>query len=131
MRRAELITQLRQENRDGQNRNIDGQHLVINTVAIHPDVYDDEIPEIAFKLMDGTRDLARREGLPLWAQFPQNALGDLEELFEEIGFDQVGSFELDLARYANEEHWSRRNWGRHKWRQWVLQVGNWERGLRY
>ena len=131
MRRAELITQLRQDNRDGQNRNIDGQRLVINTVAIHPDVYHGEIPEIAFKLIDSTRALARRECLPLWAQFPQNALGNLEELFEEIGFDQVGSFELDLARYANEEHWRMRNWGRQKWRQWVLQVGNWERGLRY
>ncbi|KAF6240235.1 hypothetical protein HO173_001846 [Letharia columbiana] len=132
VRRAGLITQLSRRNRDGQKREIDGQHLVINTFAIHPDVFEEEIPEIAYKLMDDTRDLAKGEGLPLWAQLPQNSLGNLEELFQEIGFAEVGSFELNLTGYTNEEHRRRRrNWGWQKWTQWVLKIGNWECGRRY
>ncbi|KAL9077697.1 MAG: hypothetical protein Q9161_000069 [Pseudevernia consocians] len=131
MRRRNLITQLREENRNGQNKHIEGQRLVINTFALHPDVFEDEIPEIAYKLMDETRDLAKREGLPLWAQFPQNSLGDLEALFEEIGFAEVGSFDLDLTGYASEELRRMRYGGNQKWMQWVLREGNWERGRRY
>lgn len=82
--------------------------------------------------MSGTS--ARIDGLPLWAQVPQFSLGDLgdlEEIFAEIGFDGVGSFELNLVRYANEEQQRRRDWGVQKWTQWVLRTGNWERGRRY
>ena len=131
MRRRNLITQLREENRNGQNKHIEGQRLVINTFALHPDVFEDEIPEIAYKLMNETRDLAKREGLPLWAQFPQNSLGDLEALFQEIGFAEVGSFDLDLTGYASEELRRMGSWGNQKWMQWVLRKGNWERGRRY
>ena len=131
MRRRNLITQLREENRNGQNKHIEGQRLVINTFALHPDVFEDEIPEIAYKLMDETRDLAKRKGLPLWAQFPQNSLGDLEALFQEIGFAEVGSFDLDLTGYASEELRRMKYWGNQKWMQWVLREGNWERGRRY
>lgn len=81
--------------------------------------------------MDETRDHAQRMDLPLWAQFPQNSLGNLEALFQEIGFAEVGSFELNLTRYTSEEHRRRRNWGYQKWTQWVLRRGNWERGRRY
>lgn len=72
MRRAGLITELRKRNREGQIRHSEGQHLVINTFAIHPDVVEEEIPEIAYKLMDDTRDLAKRGTyfremiLPIW-----------------------------------------------------------------
>ena len=107
MRRAGLITELRKRNRDGQKRHSGGQHLVINTFAMHPDVVEEEIPEIAYKLMDDTRELAKQERLPLWGQFSEYALGDLEELFQEIGFAEVGSFALDINRYANEEQRSR------------------------
>lgn len=71
------------------------------------------------------------EYLPLWAQFPQNSLGKLDELFEEVGFAEVGNFELSLTQYANEQRrrW-RSDWGIQKWRQWVLRTGNWERGRR-
>lgn len=130
MRRAHLTTELSERNRDGQNRHINGQHLVINTFAIHPDAFEGKTPEIAYKLMDDARDIAKAESLPLWAQVPQDPLGDLEELFEEIGFTKVGSFELDLTQYASEEDRRRRNWGFQKWTQWVLRAGNWERGRR-
>ena len=103
MRRAGLITELRKRNRDGQKRHSAGSHLVINTFAMHPDVVEEEIPEIAYKLMDDTRELAKNERLPLWGQFSEYALGDLEELFREIGFDEVGSFALEINRYANED----------------------------
>lgn len=130
MRRAALITELGKRNRDGQKRSNLGQHLVINTIAINPDVVEKEEPEIAYKLMDDARDLARRNRLPLWGQFPEYALGDLEGLFREIGFDEVGSFELNLNRYANE-HQRREDWGSQKWSQWLLRTGNWEQGRRY
>lgn len=71
------------------------------------------------------------ERLPLWGQFPEYALGDLEELFREIGFAEVGSFELDLNRYANENQRRRGDWGFEKWTQWLLRTGDWERGRRY
>ena len=130
MRRAALIAQLRRRNQEGQRRHMDGQRLVINTIAIHPDVFEDEIPEIAYKFLDDGRDLAQEERLPLWAQFPQGSPGNLEELFEEIGFIEARNFELDLFRFTNEEH--RRNyWGVQKWTQYLLQPGNWERGRRY
>ena len=137
MRRASLITKLQQQNREGQNRHASadgqgqGQHLVINTIAIHPEVVEGEIPEIAYKLLDEARDLAKREGLPLYAQVPQNSLGNLETLFEEIGFAEVGNFELNLNRYASEAQSRWRNWGFQAWTQWVLRTGNWERGRRY
>lgn len=128
MRRAGLITQLRGRNRDGQDGSVHGQHrLVINTVAIHPD--EEDIPGIAYGLVSDARDLAKREHLPLWAQFPRNPMGDLEALFREIGFSEAGSFELNLTGYANEEH-RRRDWGVQRWTQWVLRIGDWERGRR-
>ena len=112
MRRSGLITQLRNHNCRGQNRHINGgQYLVINTMAIHPEVFVDEIPTIAYKLVDDARDLAIAEDLPLWAQIPQSSmveLEDLEDIFREAGFAEVASFELDLTRYASEDHRRRR-----------------------
>lgn len=131
LRRHSLIFKLRERNRRGQDCHTDGQHLVINTFAIHPDVVADEIPNIAYKLMNETRDLAKRNRLALWAQVPQSSPGKLGELFEEIGFTKVGSFQLNLAIHANEEHWRRRNWGFQKYTQWVLRFGDWDRGRRY
>ena len=132
MRRAALITQIRKQNREGQKRHVDGQYLVINTIAIHPDAFESEIPQIAYKLIDETRDLAKRERLPLWAQFPQNSLGDLDEIFEEVGFTEADGFELNLVSYTNEEHRRRESdWAPQVWTQWVLQIGNWECGRRY
>lgn len=132
MRRAGLITQLRTRNRDGQERHIHGQHLVINTIAIHPDVFEDEIPQIAYKLIDDARDLAKAEGLPLWAQFPGDYMGDLGGLFFEVGFVEVGAFELNLVGYVSEEQRRRRrrNWGVQRWTQWVLRSGDWDHGRR-
>lgn len=60
-RRACLVGDLSRRNRDGQNRNIDGQHLAINTVAIDPDVIECEIPQVAYQLIRYARDLAKRE----------------------------------------------------------------------
>ena len=131
MRRAGLITKLRNRNRDGQNRNTHGSHLVINTLAINPDVYFEEDPEIAYQLMDDARNLAKRERLPLWGQFPEHSIGDLDAIFQEIGFAEVGSFELNLNRYANEHQRRREDWGTQKWSQWLLRTGNWEQGRRY
>ena len=128
MKRAALISKLREYNRNGQNRHASGNSLVINTVAINPDVFELEIQEVAWRLIDHIRDVARIERLPLWAQVPRNSLGDLEELYGGTGFAQVGSFELDLNRYTSEEHRRRSNWGVQKWTQWVLRLGNWERG---
>lgn len=128
MKRAALISKLREHNRDGQNRHADGNRLVINTIAMKPDVFESEIQEIAYRLIDHIRDIAKRERLPLWAQVPKNSLGNLEELYEGTGFAQVGSFELDLNRYTSEEHRRRSNWGVQKWTQWVLRTEIWERG---
>lgn len=91
MRRASLINQLRERNRDGQIRHTDRQRLLINTIAIDTEVGRDEVEEIAYKLLNETRDHAKSKGLPLYAQFAQHSLGDLEDLCEEIGFAQVGS----------------------------------------
>ena len=131
MKRAALITRLRNCNREGQSRHAAGQRLVINTIALHPDAFEDEIPEIAYKLIDHVRDIAKEGHLPLWAQVPQGSLGDVESLFEEIGCDQVGSFELNLNYYASEGQRRRGTFGPQKWTQWVLRTGNWERGRRY
>ena len=124
MKRAALISKLREHNRDGQNRHSDRDRLVINTIAIKPDVFESEIQEIAYRLIDHIRDVAKRERLPLWAQIPGNSLGDLEELYKGTGFAQVGSFDLDLNRYTTEEHRSRSNWTIQKWTQWVLRAEN-------
>ncbi|KAM0799220.1 hypothetical protein BDR22DRAFT_822529 [Usnea florida] len=131
VKRAALITQLRRRNQEGQRAHMEGQRLVINTIAIHPDVFVDEIPEIAYKFLDDGRDLAKDERLPLWAQFPRGSPGNLEELFEEIGFIEAGSFELDLFKFASEEHRRRHCWGMQRWTQYLLQPGNWDRGRRY
>ena len=120
MKRAALISKLREHNRDGQNRHACGNRLAINTIAMKPDVFESEIQEIAYRLIDHSRDVAERECLPLWAQVPNNSLGDLEELYEGTGFTKVGSFELDLNRYASEEHRSRSSWRIQKWTQWVF-----------
>lgn len=131
MKRASLITELRNRNRDGQNRHTDRDRLVINTVAIHPDIRNSEIFETAHYLVDRARDLAKKERLHLWAQAPLGSMSDPWHIFEEIGFTRVGSFELNLNSYANEEQRRRGNWGFQKWDQWVLQIGNWERGQHY
>ena len=128
MKRAALISKLREHNRNGQNRHASGDRLVINTIAMDPDVFETEIQEVAYRLIDHIRDVAKRERLPLWAQVPKNSLGYLEELYGGTGFAQVGSFELDLNRYTSEEHRRRSNWRVDKWTQWVLRVENWERG---
>ena len=122
MKRAALITELREHNRHGQNRHANGSRLVINTIAMDPDVYEPEIQEIAYRLIDQVRDVALRERLPLWAQVPKNSLGDLEEVYGGTGFAQVGSFELDLNRYTSEEHRRRSTWSVQQWTQWVLRV---------
>ena len=112
MKRAALITHLSDKNRTGQNSHAGGQQrLVVNTIAIHPDVFEDERPDIAYKMIDHMRDLAKEWRLLLWAQVPTNSLCDLEALFREGGFDKVGSFELNFASFANEEHRSGRDWG--------------------
>ena len=136
IKRASLITQLRERNHEGQNRHAGEGRMIlaINTIAVHPDVFGEEIPEIGYKLIDHVRGLAKHHDLPLWAQVPQFSLGvlsDLEEILAEVGFDGVGSFELNLVRYANEEQQRRRDWGLQKWTQWVLRTGNWECGRRY
>ena len=120
MKQAALISMLREHNRTGQNRHINGDHLVINTIAMNPDVFEREIQEIAYRLIDHIRDVAKSERLPLWAQVPEKSLGDLEELYEGTGFAQVGSFELDLNLYASEEHRRQSTWSVQKWTQWVL-----------
>ena len=127
MKRAALISKLREHSRNGQNRHASGNRLAINTIAIDPDVFWTEIQEIAYRLIDHIRDVAKGERLPLWAQVPNYSLGDLEEVYGGTGFVHVGSFELDLNRYASEEHRRRSNWGVQKWTQWVLRVGDWER----
>ena len=150
-RRVRLTDELSRRNRDGQKSHIRGKYLVISTLAIHPDAFKGKVPDIAFALLDDARDVAMAEGLPLWAQFPGKALGDLEGLFAEIdfeevgersalgdleglsaeiGFEQVGSFELDLTQYASEALREQRQWGYQKWTQWVLRAGNWEQGRR-
>ena len=131
MKRAALITQLREENRRGQNRYAREQRLVINTIAVHPDVYKPEIATIAYEMINHARNLAMEENLPLWAQVPQGSFGDIEEIFGEVGFAKVGSFDLDLTWFTDEEHRRRRNWGLQEWTQWVLEIGNWDRGRRY
>ena len=131
MKRSGLITQLKNRNRDGQSSHAGGQmRMVVNTIAIHANVFEDERPDVAYKLIDHMRDLAKGWGFLLWAQVPTNPLCELRALFEEIGFDNVGSFELNLALFANEEHRSQRDWGFGTWTQWVLQIGNWEQGRR-
>ena len=120
MRRAALVTELRLHNRDGQRNHAGHHRLVINTLAIHPDVVPYEMPQIAYNLMHDARELAKQEDLPLWAQVPQLSLGDPEDILYEIGFDKVGSFHLELNRYADEEHLRQRNWGIQNWTQWVL-----------
>ena len=124
MKRAALIGKLREHNRTGQNRHVNGDRLVINTIAMNPDVFESEIQEIAYRLIDHIRDVAKSERLPLWAQVPKNSVGDLEELYGGTGFAQVGSFEFDLNQYTSEEHRRRSNWGVQKWTQWVFRVEN-------
>ena len=124
MKRAALISKLREHNRNGQNRHVDRDRLAFNTIAIKPDVFQPEIQEIAYRLIDHIRDVAKSERLPLWAQIPENSLGDLEKLYEGTGFAQMGSFELDLNRYTTEEHRKGSNWRVQKWTQWVLRAGN-------
>ena len=128
MKRAALISKLREHNRDGQNRHTDGDRLVINTIAMNPDVFELEFQEIAYRLIDHVRDVAKRLRLPLWAQVPKNSLGDLEDVYAGTGFVQVGSFELDLNRYTSEEHRRRSSWGVQKWTQWVFRARNREHG---
>ena len=111
MKRAALMTLLRLKNRDGQHNHVGHHRLVVNTIAIHPDVIEHEIPQIAYNLMNDARELAKAQDLPLWAQLPHASLGDPEDILDEIGFDIVGSFQLDLNRYANEEQLRRGNWG--------------------
>ena len=68
MKRAAFITKLREKNRNGQNRYANeagGHRLVINTVAIHPEAVEEEIPQIAYKLIDDARDIAK-EGMYLF-----------------------------------------------------------------
>ena len=128
MKRAALISKLREHNRVGQNRHADGDRLVINTIAMKPDVFELMLQEIAYRLIDHIRDVAKRLRLPLWAQVPKNSLGDLEEVYGGTGFAQVGSFELDLNRYASEEHGRRSNRGSQKWTQWVFRARDRESG---
>ena len=131
MKRAALITKLRDQNRHGQNRYASEQRLVINTIAVHPDVCEPEIATIAYEMIDHARHLALEEHLPLWAQVPHDSFGDIEEIFRAVGFAKVGSFELDLTRFTNEGHRRRRNWGLQKWTQWVLRTENRDRGRRH
>ena len=128
LKRLNLISIIREHNYRGQYRHANEQRLVINTIAIRPDVCVYEIPEIAHVLVDHIRNIAKKERLPIWTQVPTKSPGDLGKLYEETGFSHVGSFGLPLLWYTNEEHRRRRNWGFQNWTQWVLRVGDWERG---
>ena len=131
MRRFDLISRLSEHNGDGQRIHTFPQRLVIRTIAVNPDVAVQEIPEIAYNLINDAREMAKHYDLPLWAQVPENSLGDPEDSFYEMGFDKVGSFEINLNRYASEAHRRQGNWGAQKWTQWVLRRGNWEQGRRW
>lgn len=120
MKRSGLISKLREHNRNGQNRHAAGQRLVINTVALHPDVVPNEIPEVAGSLFSYVKDIARGDPLPIWMQLPEYLSNKIWEVFVDLHFDEVGFCDLNLARYATEEHWSQRQWGFERWTQWVL-----------
>lgn len=124
MKRSGLISKLREHNRNGQNRHAVGQRLVINTVAVHPDVVPNQIPEVAGSLFSHVKDLARGDSLPIWMQLPEYLSNKIWEVFVDLSFDEVGFCELNLARYANEEHWRQREWGFERWTQWVLPAGD-------
>lgn len=124
MKRAGLISKLREHNRNGQNRHVAGLRLVINTVAVHPDVVPNEIPEVAGSLFSYVKELGRDDPLPIWMQLPEYLSDTIWEVFVDLNFDEVGFCDLNLARYANEEHWGQREWGFERWTQWVLPAGD-------
>ena len=122
MKKAALISKLREHNRNGQNKHADEQRMVINTVALHPEIVLGELPEVAGRLFNHVIDFARGEYLPVWMQLPEFFSDSIWEVFVDTGFDEVGSVELNLSRYTNEEHRSQRQWGVERWAQWVLPV---------
>lgn len=124
VKRSDLISKLREHNRNGQNRHAAGQRLVINTVALHPDVVRHQLPEVAGSLLSDVKGLAMENPMPIWMQLPESLNIKIWEVFADLNFRGVAYFDLNLDRYASEEHWSQREWGIERWFQWVLPAGD-------
>lgn len=114
--RFRLVAELTNRSTDGQARNFDGAHLVVNALVLYPEGHEDETWELAFKLLGWATAYAERRNLPLWTQIPVNQMG----FFRQAGFRDVRAFTLNLNDYKPRE--SRDDWGTQEWVQMVYRA---------
>lgn len=121
--RFRLVCEIVNWSIDGQARNFDGAHLVVNALVLwdsvcYPEGHEDQTSELASKLLGWVISDAERRNVPIWTQFTVNHM----EPFRQAGFREVAAFTLNLNNYAPRG--SIRNW------EWVQMVCRTREGTR-
>ena len=120
--RVRLLCELQNQTVRGQNLCLRYPYLVVNTLLLWPECNNVEIADMTRRLLMWAKNVAERDGLPIWTQIPVNE----KTLFRLHGFQEVRTFTLDLNHYR--PHGSRGNWGTQKWVQMVYFCQNGSRG---
>ena len=112
--RVRLLNTLTSLSKEGQVKYVGGScaHLVVNTLALWPEMARGEDLEMARKLLGCVVEFAEDNDWPIWTQVP---LGQ-RRFFREAGFIEMGAFTLNLNVYAPR---GGTDWGMQEWIQMV------------
>ena len=94
--RFRLARELFSWSRDGQGSHASGSHLVVNCLAIWPEIHRDWQREVAGKLLRWAVQSAEMTTKPIFTQVPQGQM----HFFRDVGFREVDSIILDLNDYV-------------------------------
>ena len=95
--RFRLAWELFSWSRDGQASHVAGSHLVVNCLAIRPDMHRDWNREVAGKLLRLVVHRAETSTRPIFTQVPEEQM----RFFRDVGFREVASLTLDLNNYVD------------------------------
>ena len=95
--RVRLAYELMIRSKEGQNRYVNGAHMVVNTLSLWPEAEKSSKLEMALRLLKKAVEWAERHGLPIWTQI----LAGQKPFFRRAGFIEVNAFTLDLSEYGN------------------------------
>ena len=95
--RFRLAGELSSWSRNGQGSHVAGKHLVVNCLAIRPEMHRDWNREVAEKLLRWAVDFAEDTAWPIFTQVPEVQM----RFFRGVGFREVASMTLDLNNYVD------------------------------
>ena len=95
--RFRLASELSSWSRHGQASHVADSHLVINCLAIRPEMHRDRFREVTWKLLSWAVERAERARRPIFTQVPEGQM----RFFRDVGFREVASMTLDLNNYVD------------------------------